>query len=79
MATYVDGMVVAEDKADCDKLREYLIKSFPVNDLIDLKHRVGCMLECNRKLGSMTVSQLASIDRLLLRIITTASSPIPAC
>lgn len=78
MAIHVDGMVLAGMKMDCDGLREYRNKYFLVNDVGNLNNYAGCMFERDRKFGTITVSQLACIERLLIRSDFTASSRIPA-
>ena len=79
MAIHVDDMVVAGKKDDCDKLRKYLNEAFPLNDLGNLNHYVGCTFERNRDSGDMTISQRGCIERLMVKFDIETSSPIPAC
>lgn len=53
-------------------------KSFPINDLDDFEQHVGHTFVYDRKLGTMTVSQLACIERLLARFDIIVSRFIPA-
>lgn len=78
MAIHVDDMVVPGKKVDGDDLRKRLNKLFLANGLGGLSHYVGCTFERGREVVTMTVPQLAYIERPLDRFVITASSPIPA-
>ena len=62
MAVHVDDMVVAGKADDCSALCDFLNKSFPTNNLGELKQYTGCAFRRNRDLGTLKITQTACID-----------------
>lgn len=60
-------------------LQTYLNNTISERDLGDLKYYLDCTFEYDGKLGTMTVSQPACTERLLVSFDITAIGPISAC
>ena len=79
MAVHVDDMVVAGKADDCNSLCKFLNKSFPTNNLGQLKHDTGCAFMRDKDFGTLKITQIACIDKLTDRCNITKTSPTPAC
>jgi len=79
LAVHVDDMIIAGKKADCDRLRDSLAKTFPTKNLGELSWYMGCLFERDRIKGTLKISQPAFVDVMLERFNVQSESPLPAC
>ena len=79
LAVHVDDMVIAGSKDDYERLLKFLNRSFPVKNLGELTHYMGCSFVRDRRNGKLSMSQGSCVDKLIQRFEITKTNHVPAC
>ena len=78
IAIYVDDMLVAGSKEECNALLASLNRKFPTKDLGECTWYDGCGIKRDLESGTLTISQSAYVESMMRRFDVTTTSLIPA-
>ena len=78
VCVYVNDLSIGGSEENCESLLASLNKKFPVNNLGEYTRHDGCGIERGVELGTIKLSQEASVESLMKRFDVQSISDIPA-